>query len=55
RPNHYRRYRQRLMHKFKYYPENFGKILCVGCGRCIEHCPVSIDITESLSKARIGR
>lgn len=54
RPNHYRRYRQRLMHKFKYYPENFGKVLCVGCGRCIKHCPVSIDITESLSKARIG-
>lgn len=54
RPTHDRRYRQRLMHKFKYYPENFGRTLCVGCGRCIEHCPVSIDITASLNKARIG-
>ncbi|MGB2983463.1 MAG: 4Fe-4S dicluster domain-containing protein, partial [Candidatus Bipolaricaulia bacterium] len=52
RPNHYRRYRQRLMHKFKYYPENFDRILCVGCGRCIEHCPVGVDITDALNKAR---
>ena len=48
RATHYSRYRQRIMHKFRYYPENFGRILCVGCGRCIEHCPVSIDITEVL-------
>lgn len=48
RPTHYSRYRQRIMHKFQYYPENFGRVLCVGCGRCIEHCPVGIDITEVL-------
>ena len=48
RPTHFSRYRQRIMHKFQYYPENFGKVLCVGCGRCIQHCPVSIDITEVL-------
>jgi sulfhydrogenase subunit beta (sulfur reductase) len=51
RPVHYRRYRQRLMHKFQYYPQNFGRVLCVGCGRCIQHCPVGIDITEALEKA----
>ena len=51
RPAHYRRYRQRLMHKFKYYPENFGRVLCVGCGRCIESCPVGIDVTVELEKA----
>jgi len=39
------------MHKFKYYPENFGRVLCVGCGRCIEYCPVGIDITEALKVA----
>jgi sulfhydrogenase subunit beta (sulfur reductase) len=51
RPTHYRRYRQRLMHKFKYYPENFGRVLCVGCGRCIQYCPVGVDITEALKTA----
>jgi ferredoxin len=54
RPTHYRRYRQRIMHKFRYYPENFGRTLCVGCGRCIEHCPVSIDLREVLSVVRTG-
>ena len=51
RPRHFRRYRQRLMHKFKYFPENFGKILCVGCGRCIRHCPAGVDITRALETA----
>jgi sulfhydrogenase subunit beta (sulfur reductase) len=51
RPTHYRRYRQRIMHKFRYYPENFGRTLCVGCGRCIEYCPVSIDLRQILRRA----
>jgi ferredoxin len=50
RPQHYRRYRQRIMHKFRYYPENFGRTLCVGCGRCIEHCPASIDLRAVLRR-----
>jgi sulfhydrogenase subunit beta (sulfur reductase) len=54
RPVHYRRYRQRIMHKFRYYPENFGRTLCVGCGRCIEHCPVSIDLRQVLTLVRTG-
>ncbi|MCJ7737254.1 MAG: 4Fe-4S dicluster domain-containing protein [Anaerolineae bacterium] len=52
RPTHYRRYRQRILHKFKYYPENFGRFLCVGCGRCILHCPASIDLTQVLEAAK---
>jgi ferredoxin len=52
RPTHHSRYRQRIMHKFKYYPENFGRMLCVGCGRCISHCPVNIDLTAVLSAAK---
>jgi ferredoxin len=52
RPTHYRRYRQRIMHKFRYYVENFGKTLCVGCGRCIKYCPVNIDLTQVLKAAR---
>jgi sulfhydrogenase subunit beta (sulfur reductase) len=52
RPTHYRRYRQRIMHKFRYYPENFGRTLCVGCGRCIQYCPVSIDLTQVLKAVK---
>lgn len=52
RPAHYRRYRQRIMHKFKYYQKNFGETLCVGCGRCIRHCPVSVDITQVIKAVR---
>jgi ferredoxin len=51
RPQHYRRYRQRILHKFRYYPENFGRTLCVGCGRCIEHCPANIDLRAVLYRA----
>ena len=52
RVTHFSRYRQRIMHKFQYYPQNFGRILCVGCGRCIEHCPVSVDITQVLKAVK---
>jgi len=46
----YKRYRQRIMHKFKYYPDKFGEVLCTGCGRCIRSCPVNLDIAEVLGK-----
>ena len=52
RAAHASRYRQRIMHKFKYYPQNFGKTLCTGCGRCILHCPVGIDVTDVLQKVQ---
>ena len=52
RPTHASRYRQRIMHKFQYYPKNFGRNLCVGCGRCIQYCPVGIDITKVLETVR---
>jgi formate hydrogenlyase subunit 6/NADH:ubiquinone oxidoreductase subunit I len=52
RPTHYRRYRQRILHKFRYYPENLGKVLCVGCGRCIQYCPVSIDLRVVLETVK---
>lgn len=41
------RYRQRVMHKFSYFPERFGRIMCVGCGRCLINCPVGQDIYEA--------
>ena len=46
RPTGRERTRQRLMHKFNYFPKNFKKIACVGCGRCILYCPVNFDIRQ---------
>jgi ferredoxin len=47
-----KRYRQRVNHKFRYYVDKFGKILCTGCGRCSRGCPASIDIKEIVSNCR---
>jgi Fe-S oxidoreductase len=33
-----------------YYPEDFGPLGCVGCSRCIDACPVGIDILEVITK-----
>ncbi len=39
------RVRQRFMHKLKYYVDRYGNgVQCSGCGRCVRHCPVNIDI-----------
>ncbi|SMB91295.1 4Fe-4S dicluster domain-containing protein [Desulfonispora thiosulfatigenes DSM 11270] len=48
RPTGKERMRQRIMHKFSYFPENNGEAACVGCGRCVENCPVNLDIREVL-------
>jgi ferredoxin len=41
------RVRQRFMHKFKYIPlKRNGEIGCVGCGRCVNLCPVNIDVRD---------
>ena len=42
-----KRIRQRIMHKFAYFPDEQG-ILCTGCGRCVIECPVNLDIREAL-------
>lgn len=46
------RLRNRIFCKFYYYPQQYdlGEApACTGCGRCVESCPVNIDITEILS------
>jgi|SRR6056297_374391 len=43
-----KRYRNRIMHKFSYHPLNYEGLACVGCGRCIDRCPVNLDIREAL-------
>jgi len=50
RPSGKERMRQRVMHKFNYYPKDFGRPACVGCGRCVTSCPVNLDIREVLAK-----
>lgn len=44
RPSGRERVRQRLMHKFDYDLVNEGVLGCVGCGRCVQLCPVNLDI-----------
>ncbi|RLC38196.1 MAG: hypothetical protein DRH51_08570 [Candidatus Coatesbacteria bacterium] len=48
RPRQYQRYRQRVMHKYSYYPRRFGVVGCTGCGRCISACPQNVDIREDI-------
>lgn len=50
RPEKTMRVRQRIMHKFKYQIEQFGMLGCTGCGRCVEACPVNIDLREVLTE-----
>ncbi len=53
RPTKFKRFRNRVGHKFVYYPEKYnGVIACCGCGRCIRYCPVSVDISEVVSYLR---
>jgi sulfhydrogenase subunit beta (sulfur reductase) len=49
RPTQEHRLRNRFYCKFMYYPEDFGPLGCVGCGRCIDACPVNIDILEVIA------
>ena len=41
------RFRQRFMHKLVYFPtNNDGMFSCVGCGRCVAKCPISMNIVK---------
>jgi len=55
----WRRVRQKVCHKFGFFPMSFNVIACTGCGRCVRLCPVNWDITQTLAslpvKAEVGK
>jgi len=59
RQEKWRRVRQKVCHKFGFFPMSFNVIACTGCGRCIRLCPVNWDITQTLAslpvKAEVGK
>lgn len=47
RPTQKERFRQRFMHKLVYFPSNNEGIFgCVGCGRCLQKCPIHMNIVK---------
>ena len=51
RPTQKERFRQRFMHKLVYFPANNEGIYgCVGCGRCLQKCPISMNIVKVAKK-----
>jgi len=49
RTEKWRRVRNKVCHKYEFYPMSFDVIACTGCGRCIRLCPVNWDITQTLN------
>lgn len=52
RPTQKERVRQRFFHKLRYFQERYSQSLCVGCGRCIDKCPVNIDISQIIQDVK---
>ncbi len=49
------RFRQRFMHKLVYFPaNNEGIYSCVGCGRCLASCPVSMNIVKVIKSMGVN-
>jgi len=55
RPTQKERFRQRFMHKLVYFPSNNeGVYGCVGCGRCLQKCPINMNIVKVAKKLGEG-
>ncbi|MBQ4642315.1 MAG: 4Fe-4S dicluster domain-containing protein [Oscillospiraceae bacterium] len=55
RPTQKERFRQRFMHKLVYYPNNNNGVFgCVGCGRCLQKCPIHMNIVKVTKKLKEG-
>ena len=56
RPTQLERFRQRFMHKLVYFPaNNNGEFGCVGCGRCLSKCPISMNIVKVMKSLSGGK
>ena len=53
RPTNVERTRQRIMHKYAYFVELYDEIGCTGCGRCVRHCPVGLDIRSIIQSSQM--
>ncbi len=49
RSDKWRRVRNKLCHKYEFYPMLYDTIACTGCGRCIRLCPVNWDISRIIN------
>jgi len=49
RPDQGARWRQRILHKFRYMPDKSKVAGCVGCGRCSRSCPAGINILDTVT------
>jgi len=49
------RFRNRVLHKYAYYPQTYRRFACVGCGRCIEGCMGGIDLRQVVSDLGAGK
>lgn len=51
RPTKSERIRNRYFHKFSTFPSRYGTgYACVGCARCLVHCPGGVEITEVMEE-----
>lgn len=48
----YQRYRNKINCKYNYFYKRNKNLYCVGCGRCIDVCPVGMDIREIVGQVR---
>jgi len=49
------RFRQRFMHKLVYHPSTAGgQLSCVGCGRCVNKCPSSLNIVKIMKSLGVS-
>lgn len=46
------RFKHRIYHQLQYFKERYDIEMCVGCGRCITHCPTDIDFVQIINEMK---